>query len=687
VFSTLSAGNQLNQATGAANEPVQVVPLEAEDVQYVRFEIETNWGAAGIVGLSEVRFERFTPQPRDLTWNGEPGNAAWDTVSTNWLAEGLPAVFRHGDNARFDDAAAEKTVKIGENLIVGTLLFDTEGTYRLSCGTDTGKRIAAATSFVKHGSGILELDGGNTQLPGSYHAFTNDILIEAGTVRSVSQGMGLVPLPPAGLFGNMNVPRQLTVTNGAVLCLGANNALGGAMTATQTRLMIVDGSVLTNAPNTCNTLGPAVFDNAVIAPLRDPPPGTWPALVFNGDAAFRGTVPYTLASADGAALGFGYVSPPSLHVEDITGDALPDVTFNARIIDFPPSPSMPSRFRKTGPGTLRLGSTDSSFTGGVTVAEGVLEAASGVASNKSTSALGNPKIPRTIRVERGATLRFSGSNTIATGFDSPLMEVEIAGGTLALANGSSSVFGPLTLDDAVVTYANGYGASTWGMMIFTKSVTFKGTQPAAFNPVGTLNNFACGLNEETEIRVDDVTGTPAVDAALNLPFINFGQITNTPPSRFVKTGPGTLSLGAANVSTGALRVAEGVLRIDGSWSAANSSVTAESGGWLGGTGTVARAVFAGGGFECAADQDGPLTAAAVTVGETGTVRILNPSGLPLTQCRVPFLAYAALEGKENLTGWTVEIEGVAQTANLRVFAKDGRLVAGWAPRGTMIRLQ
>jgi len=59
VFSTLSTGNVLNQATCPDEEPVQVVPLAATNVRYVRFEIQSNWGAPNIVGLSEVRFEGF----------------------------------------------------------------------------------------------------------------------------------------------------------------------------------------------------------------------------------------------------------------------------------------------------------------------------------------------------------------------------------------------------------------------------------------------------------------------------------------------------------------------------------------------------------------------------------------------------------------------------------------------------
>jgi autotransporter-associated beta strand protein len=189
------------------------------------------------------------------------------------------------------------------------------------------------------------------------------------------------------------------------------------------------------------------------------------------------------------------------------------------------------------------------------------------------------------------------------------------------------------------------------------------------------------------MNVWDITGTSAIDAALNLPFINFGAVTsNTPPSRFKKTGPGTLSLGAINTSTGALRVVAGVLRIDGRWNATNSSVTAESGGYLGGTGLVARAVFNGGGFECAMSQTGQLTAATAVIGATGSVRILNPGGVPVTQLNVPFLAYTTITGAENLADWTVEVAGVAPTVNLRVRAANGKLVAGWSPKGTLIRV-
>jgi hypothetical protein len=65
---------------------------------------------------------------------------------------------------------------------------------------------------------------------------------------------------------------------------------------------------------------------------------------------------------------------------------------------------------------------------------------------------------------------------------------------------------------------------------------------------------------------------------------------------------------------------------------------------------------------------------------------LNPGGLPITQLRVPFLSYTAIENADNLENWTVEIEGVAPTMNLRVLEKDGKLTAGWFPKGTLLRV-
>ena len=69
IFTTYSPSNLLNRATGGLNEPVQVVPLVARNIRFVRFEIQSNFGGDAYVGLSEVRFEGAIPEqnPTDVT--------------------------------------------------------------------------------------------------------------------------------------------------------------------------------------------------------------------------------------------------------------------------------------------------------------------------------------------------------------------------------------------------------------------------------------------------------------------------------------------------------------------------------------------------------------------------------------------------------------------------------------------
>ena len=688
TFATYSTNNVLNIATGLPNEPVQVVPLVATNVRYVRFSIASNWGASGIVGLSEVRFEGdlWVTTPRELVWNGTSGNATWNKTEQNWLTNGGATAFATGDHVRFDDTAAEKSATISNNVLVGAMVIDNTGTNRISAGATANNRITAMASFVKRGSGVLVMDGGTTSLPDSYHIFTNDLLIAEGTVIA---GIGnATKNVTSGPLGNMQAARTIRVSTNSMLNLPRQYLSGRLDSIPVTALVVDHGTLNFSSTNISETaFGPLTFDCAKIECVNT---DTYTYVAFNGLTRFMGTSTVYFAQTGFAKQAF-FLDPAGteLCVSNITQDAAWDVRMDWQIKDFSTNNALAqtSGIRKTGAGTLCLGNKYNMLSGDIIVSEGVLELVDGNGlSNQAVNVLGNPKVSRKVRVERGAVLKFNGSNTIATGFDSPQEELEIVGGTLSLANGSSSVFGPLTMDDATVKYNTGYGVD-WAMMIFSKSVTFKGTQPLVFNPGGANSTIASGLNEETEMDVWDITGTSAADVTLGLPFINFNGVTNKPPSRFKKTGPGTLSLGAINTSTGALRVVEGVLRIDGSWSTADSSVTAESGGYLGGTGTVARAVFNGGGFECAMGQAGLLTVATAVIGSTGTIRILNPNNLPREQLSVSFLSFGTLVGDTNLVNWTVEVAGYSATKNMRVLARNGTLTACWAPQGTLIRLE
>ncbi len=46
-----------------------------------------------------------------------------------------------------------------------------------------------------------------------------------------------------------------------------------------------------------------------------------------------------------------------------------------------------------------------------------------------------------------------------------------------------------------------------------------------------------------------------------------------------------------------------------------------------------------------------------------------------------------MDGSVNLADWTVNVDGVDPSPHLKVREKNGTLVAGWSPQGTMILLQ
>jgi len=47
---------QMAKALGTAEEPAQILKLEADGVRYVKFAVNKNWGDGNMVGLSEVQF-------------------------------------------------------------------------------------------------------------------------------------------------------------------------------------------------------------------------------------------------------------------------------------------------------------------------------------------------------------------------------------------------------------------------------------------------------------------------------------------------------------------------------------------------------------------------------------------------------------------------------------------------------
>lgn len=117
------------------------------------------------------------------------------------------------------------------------------------------------------------------------------------------------------------------------------------------------------------------------------------------------------------------------------------------------------------------------------------------------------------------------------------------------------------------------------------------------------------------------------DSALNLSSLDLNARLRTNLTSVVSgtgelafTGPGRLTLEANNTYTGTTRISGGTLAIDGDQSAATGSVIVESGGTLGGSGTVGGDITVqSGGALNAGNSPGLLTATDGLVFETGSV--------------------------------------------------------------------
>ncbi|HRT28439.1 MAG TPA: discoidin domain-containing protein [Kiritimatiellia bacterium] len=89
AYALLSASNQLSQATKNVSVPVQIVPLIADNVRWIRFDIHESWGDSAIVGLSEVRFEVYPvpqvpqePQVRIMSPIAATASTTWDGTAS-----------------------------------------------------------------------------------------------------------------------------------------------------------------------------------------------------------------------------------------------------------------------------------------------------------------------------------------------------------------------------------------------------------------------------------------------------------------------------------------------------------------------------------------------------------------------------------------------------------------------------
>ncbi len=213
---------------------------------------------------------------------------------------------------------------------------------------------------------------------------------------------------------------------------------------------------------------------------------------------------------------------------------------------------------KAGGGTLTL-SGQSSFSGDVTVQEGVLSAATWVDGAPVIGSLGNSQLAgRTITVESGAHLLFSMNNVFGGNAADPdlLPNLVVAGGTVDSTRYNQ--LGPITLDGAILTQSSSDNGDYQGYQ-FLGDVTVIGSLSSIIDsPNGKANH----LSALTVFDVADVTGDEWEDLHVLAPLANRSADYTSGPGGLLKTGSGTMKLSGANTYTGPTFIEAGTLVLD-----------------------------------------------------------------------------------------------------------------------------
>ncbi|MEO5914566.1 MAG: MBG domain-containing protein [Luteolibacter sp.] len=249
---------------------------------------------------------------------------------------------------------------------------------------------------------------------------------------------------------------------------------------------------------------------------------------------------------------------------------------------------------KDGLGTSAI-SIQSTYTGGTTVNAGILNLTGGGGSTGT--------IRGTATVNTGGTLQLSTAD--ATGYSgtaaTSLTSINLAGGTLRVNTSSNQ-----TLGNAVI---NMTGGSITG--ISTGNIDFYGGSSAlntfASNTTSTISGtqIAPLRQGSTTFTVEAGTTPSGIDLSIS----SVLRANGDPAAAvFYKAGAGTLLLSATNTYARPTQVLAGTLLVNGSL-AAGSTVTAMSGGTLGGTGTISgpTVIAAGGTLEPGSLGIGTLT--------------------------------------------------------------------------------
>jgi len=585
--------------------------------------------------------------PPATLWTGAV-SGTWDTTTTNWDINGVPAMYADGDAVQFDDTAIGSTT-VNASAIRTPLAMNFNNTaksYVLS-----GSAIAGIGGLTKSGSAAVTLTAANT--------FSGNITINNGTLAAATT-VGAAAGTSGPLGAGASNSRTITVNSPGILDLQINNTfgqLGPGKNQTPPPLVINGGTVqcekVSDLVGAITLNGGTLNANSPASSLNYKPSAgylySYLSYQLGGNVTVGGTAPSSIIAGQTAWDGISLSNTTTtFNVADVTGDSNVDLTVACAVGDVNADyggTKTACQLVKAGVGTLLLSGLNF-YDGGTVVSAGTLVA--GNADNQNIPAINGSAVQVNAAGalgKPGTPVTLGDANTTANN-SSPAL----------LIGGAFTVGHPITVANEATTGTYLLGGSTDNNAAFTNLVTVY--QPLtivqAANAGGNALTFSGGVTAAGGTPTLTFAGPGNVNVA-PAPLANgSGQLA-------VNVTGGTLTLAAANTYTGSTTVAGGWLQVNGSV-AAGSAVTVGAGGVLGGSGVInGPATVQNGGTLTPGSSLNPL--GTLTFGSSltlapGSLSIFNLSQSPTTN------ATAKISGALTLGGTLVvtNLSGLALTS-------------------------
>ena len=414
------------------------------------------------IGLSHMSTATVSQAGQTLYFGAASFTSAQTVSNVELVASASPVTVTPGGTSTLltfvNVSGAGGLTKAGAGTLQLTGAITFAGTNNISAGMldfASGANITLTNAIL--GSGIFRQSGAGTTAvdaaTASINSFSGAVVVDGGTLR---MGSGSV-----NQYRGLTSASAFTVNSGATL-ITARDAMSSAP-------LNLNGGTFKIAPGGgAQTLGPVTLNGGTMVTCQGMG-GPWSAFMCNGDFTVTGSVPSVIRADPGLYNGvhllFNTYVPGKLRtfrVEDVTGNADPDLTISANLLDSSHS-STNAGLVKTGAGTLLLSGGTNIYSGATIVSNGTLLVSGGMSNSAVTVCSGAAFGTADTTVSKVASLTLASGSTVIWKYDGN-----------AHTAGSIAVLGMLNLPSSATLNISGSGYLYSGQTLFsgaTNSVT------------------------------------------------------------------------------------------------------------------------------------------------------------------------------------------------------------------------